>query len=429
MRTLVAVTSLLILLVACRSQPGSGPARAPGAPDAGGPEAAAAGLKRLEPAAGDGFPDEASAAALPQPPIEAGGLHRQNERIEALLATLTLRQKIGQRFMTGFPGKRVGERSLKLVREGYVGGLLLTRGNIQNRSQIRELTAALQDAARENSPAIGLFIAIDQEGGRVSRLDLDNVTRFAAPYYWTEYRDPWYVESIAYIAGREALALGCNMNFAPVLDLYALPDDSVIGDRSMGPNPFQVGEQGVFYLYGARRAGIAAVVKHFPGHGRTNVDSHRQLPVVEADEGELWKRDLIPFQLAIDHDVEAVMTAHLLLPRLDPDYPVTLSESILRGLLRGRLGFDGVVVTDDIEMGALRNSYSPVAILEHSIRAGVDLVLGTGGLDTLELIREVEALVEKGILSEELIDEGVRRILRLKLRYGLLPADEQEVRK
>jgi beta-N-acetylhexosaminidase len=168
------------------------------------------------------------------------------------------------------------------------------------------------------------------------------------------------------------------------------------------------------------------VAKHFPGHGRTSVDSHDQLPIVEAGEADLWKRDLIPFQLAIDHDVDAVMTAHLLLPKLDPDFPVTLSEEIIRGLLRERLGFDGVVISDDVDMGALRTHYSPEEIVERSIRAGIDLILTTGGLDVLALIEEVESWVEDGVMSEELIDEGARRILRLKLEHGLLPAPELE---
>jgi beta-N-acetylhexosaminidase len=126
--------------------------------------------------------------------------------------------------------------------------------------------------------------------------------------------------------------------------------------------------------------------------------------------------------MAIENNVEAVMTAHILYPRLDPDYPVTLSEKIVRGLLRGRLGFDGVVISDDIEMGALAANYPPREILKRSILAGVDIILAVGGLDALKLIGEVKGLVASGELSEEQIEEGVRRVLRLKLKYGLLPA-------
>jgi beta-N-acetylhexosaminidase len=416
MRTLLAVTTLLIMLVSCRTQQVTEARRSPPPPET--PEARAdAGLAPAEPATQEG----SAPLAVPSPPAAVSEM-QPAERVEGLLRQMSLRQKIGQRFMFGFAGRKPGERLLRIIGEESVGGVVLTRGNIVNRAQVTELTALLQEAAAQTRPAIELLVGVDQEGGRVNRLDLEQLSRFPAPFYWTQYRDPAYVEAIAYVTAREALALGCNMNFAPVLDLYDVADGSVIGDRSMGPNPFLVAEQGVFYLAGARRAGITAVVKHFPGHGRTIVDSHRQLPVVQATEEDLWKRDLIPFQVAIDHGVDAVMTAHLLMPQLDPELPATMSAPIIRGLLRQRLHFDGVVVSDDIDMGALRNNFAPRQIVEGCIRAGVDLMLSTGGQDALALIDEVESLVEEGVLSEETIDEGVRRILRLKLEHGLLPA-------
>lgn len=188
----------------------------------------------------------------------------------------------------------------------------------------------------------------------------------------------------------------------------------------MGANPVQVGERGVYYLQGAQRAGIASVVKHFPGHGRTTVDSHHQLPVVDVDEKTLLNEDLLPFQIAIRHGVEAVMTAHILYPQIDPDFPATLSATFLRDLLRGRLGFDGVIISDDIEMGALRSRYSPQEIVKYGLTAGVDIILENGTLDVLQLIEEVNTMVESGEISREIINAGVRRILLLKWKYGLL---------
>jgi beta-N-acetylhexosaminidase len=249
---------------------------------------------------------------------------------------------------------------------------------------------------------------------------LDSLTRFPAPYYWGEYQDPHYVEAAAYIISREALALGCNLNLAPVLDLYDTPDDSVVGDRSMGTNPVQVGERGVYYLSGARRAGIAVVAKHFPGHGRTTVDSHHSLPVVDVSEKTLLNRDLLPFQMVIRHDVDAIMTAHILYPQIDPDFPVTLSSIFLRGLLRERLGFQGVIISDDIEMGALSSRYTPEEVLRYGINAGVDILLEYGSFDVLKLIDEVHTMVEAGEIDPEVIDEGVRRVLLLKWKAGLL---------
>ena len=364
--------------------------------------------------------DKIGDMSLPVYPQTGIQLRSAEEVVELYLQQLTLRQKIGQRFLTGFTGKSLSNSTKKLIEEGYIGGVMLSQRNIKNRAQVRALTEALQETARAQNPPIGLFIAVDQEGGRVNRLDLDTLTRFPAPYYWGEYQDPHYVEAAAYIISREALSLGCNINFAPVLDLYNTPDDSIVGDRSMGENPVLVGERGVYYLYGAQRAGIASVVKHFPGHGRTTVDSHHELPVVDIDEKTLLNEDLLPFQMVIRHGVEAVMTAHILYPQIDPDFPATLSATLLRGLLRGQLGFDGVIISDDIEMGALRGRYSPQEIVKHGLNAGVDIILEYGTLDVLQLIEEVHTMVESGEISQEIIDEGVRRILLLKWKYGLL---------
>jgi beta-N-acetylhexosaminidase len=364
--------------------------------------------------------DKLDRMVLPAFPAEADGMRERDEIVERVLRQLTLRQKIGQRFITGFSGRRMTNSVKTLIEEGCIGGIMLTRANVQNAAQLKELVVELQTAAGSHEPGIGLLIAVDQEGGRVTRLDFDTLTRFPPPFYWGAYQDPFYVEAAAYVISREALSLGCNINLAPVLDLYDRPDDSIVGDRSMGINPVQVGERGVYYLFGAQRAGIATAAKHFPGHGRTTVDSHRELPVVEVSEEVLLNHDLLPFQMAIRHGVDAIMTAHILYPQIDPDFPVTLSETFLRDLLRERMGFKGVIISDDIEMGALRSRFSPQEIIKHGINAGVDILLEYGSLDVLQLIDEAHTMVLVGEIDGGAIDEGARRILRLKWKYGLL---------
>jgi beta-N-acetylhexosaminidase len=404
---------LIALLAACQSQK---KARLDGAPQAEHPEVSMEPLPGQEQAAVERF----DRMSLPLYPEEGGRMPGEEEIVERIVQQLTLRQKIGQRFITGFPGAKMNGSVKNLIEQGCIGGFMLTRSNVQNRAQVKALVEELQATARAHDPGIGLFIAVDQEGGRVSRLDLDTLTHFPAPHYWGEYRDPLYVEAVAYIISREALSLGCNINLAPVLDLYDRPDDSIVGDRSMGINPVQVGERGVYYMFGAQRAGIAVVAKHFPGHGRTTVDSHHSLPVVEVSEKTLLNEDLLPFQIAIRHGVDAIMTAHILYPQIDPDFPVTLSATFLRGLLRGRLGFQGVIISDDIEMGALASRYSPEEIVKYGINAGIDILLEFGSYDVLKLIDEVHTMVESGEIHPEVIDEGARRVLRLKWKYGLL---------
>jgi beta-N-acetylhexosaminidase len=407
LKALVALP-LLLLLASCRTGPT--------------PQSVETSLSPFAPegsAFASALPGDPS-WALPEPPR---GFSPDADRIvERYLAALSLEQKIGQRFVVGIPGTRVGERTRRLVRDGYLGGVLLTRPNVAGREQLARFTAELQELARQNRPPIGLLVAVDQEGGRVTRLDLDRLSRFPPPHDWAGYGDPYYIEAVAYITAREALQLGCNLNLAPVLDLYPQGDATIIGDRSMGAEASEVAALGLAYLAGARRAGMAAAIKHFPGHGRTVVDTHQKLAVLEVDGETLWNHDLLPFRRAIEDGVEAVMTAHILYPRLDPDYPVTLSEKMVRGLLRGQLGFEGVVITDDIEMGALAANFPPREILKRAILAGVDIVLAVGGLDALKLISEVKALLASGEISEEQIEEGVRRVLRLKHKYGLLPS-------
>ena len=412
MRTTIPALLFLILLASCRTAQ---------APVAAGP-APREERGRPEPGFAPPAPEEAPAGEplrLPDPP---GKVPADQERIvEQTLRKLSLEQLIGQRLLTGVPGTRAGERARRLVREGYVGGILLLGQNVANREQLIRLTADLQALAAQNSPRVGLLVAVDQEGGRVSRLDMDRLSRFPPPRDWAAYRDPLYVQSVAYITAREALALGCNLNLAPVLDLYARADGTIIGDRSLGDGAAEVAELGLAYLAGAHRAGLAAAIKHFPGHGRTVVDTHQRLAVLDVDTETLWREDLLPFRRAIEDGVDAVMTAHILYPRLDPDFPVTLSSKIVRGLLRGRLGFEGVVISDDIEMGALAGTYPVREILKRSIAAGVDLILAIGGLDALKLSKEIKDLLERGEISREQVEEGARRVLRLKAKYGLLP--------
>jgi beta-N-acetylhexosaminidase len=408
-KRVILLTVLIASLAACQTQK---KVQLEGPPQQEHPQVSMKPLPGEEQAAAERF-DRMNLPVYPETPVS-------EEIVERILQQLTLRQKIGQRFITGFSGAKMSSSAGNLIEEGCIGGFMLTRGSIQNRAQVKALVEDLQAAARAHNPGIGLFIAVDQEGGRVSRLDLDTLTRFPAPYYWGEYQDPLYVEAVAYIISREALSLGCNINLAPVLDLYDKADDSIVGDRSMGINPVQVGERGVYYLFGAQRAGIAAVAKHFPGHGRTTVDSHHSLPVVEVSEKTLLNEDLLPFQMAIRHGVDAIMTAHILYPQIDPDFPVTLSAIFLRGLLRERLGFNGVIISDDIEMGALSSRYSLEEIIKYGINAGVDILLGYGSVDVLKLIDEVHTMVEAGEIDTEVIDEGARRVLRLKWKYGLL---------
>ena len=358
------------------------------------------------------YPDAAS--------IERKGRHATATDV---LARLTLRQKIGQRFITWIDGVEADNRMKRLVQDVSVGGIILYPWNTADSQQLRELTADLQQLAQEQSPPIGLFMCVDQEGGRVRGVRFKDSSHLTAPFYWSRYGEQ-YVEAAAYLTSRELVSLGCNMNFAPVLDLYDQPDATIIGDRSFGADPQMVAALGAAYIRGAKRGGIIAVAKHFPGHGSSTIDSHGRLPVVDFNEDELRARDMVPFQKLIDCGLEGIMTAHLLLPAIDPVYPVTLSPAILRGILRDELNYQGLVVSDGIAMGAISENFSIQDTLVHLFRAGVDMILVHSSYDVAELQEYVLALCETNRVTEEEIDEGVLRVLQLKATYGLIEDSE-----
>jgi beta-N-acetylhexosaminidase len=245
--------------------------------------------------------------------------------------------------------------------------------------------------------------------------------QFPSARSWARHEDEAYVEAASYVVNRELASVGLNMNFAPVLDVYEHADDSIIGDRAFADEPELVGRLGTAYLEGAERAGIIAVPKHFPGHGSTSIDSHGRLPVVSLSQSELYERHLHPFRTAVSSGAEAVMTAHLLLPALDPEHPATLSRPIIDGILREELGFGGVVISDGVAMGAISENYSITEAIELSIRAGVDVILVHARYDVSRLVAETVELLEKGAISYDDLVAGTRRVLTLKARHGLLP--------
>jgi beta-N-acetylhexosaminidase len=356
-----------------------------------------------EPAA----PAAAAPMSEPEDPIEA--------RIDELLATMTIEQKVGQRFMTWIPGTGNSERAAALIEQAHVGGVIITEHNVESHQQVKDLIGDLQRMAQAASPAVPLFIATDQEGGTVTRVRLPELTLFPAPTYQGVHADTDYVEAAAYVTGVELRRLGVNMNLAPLLDLYGEADGTVINDRSYGADSGSVSDFARAYVRGANRAGVIAVAKHFPGHGVTTTDSHDRLPVVRLTRSER-SSILAPFIAAIDAGIDALMAAHILYEDLDPNLPASVSPAIVTGLLREQLAFGGVVLTDAIEIREPVPALTEPDIVRNSFEAGADIILAARARDVLPLIQEGIRLVGSGMESEERLDESVRRILRVKLQ-------------
>ena len=352
--------------------------------------------------------------AEPEPTAQEVMAARIEARIDDLLQRMTIEQKVGQRFITWIPGAAGSERAAALIEQAYVGGVILIERNVESYGQMRELISDLQRMAQAAGPSVPLFIATDQEGGRVSRVQLPEMTLFPAAFHQGAHADPDYVEAVAYVTGVELRRLGVNMNLAPAIDVYDQPDQTLIGDRSFGPNAGLVADLARAYVQGADRAGIIPVAKHFPGHGVTAENSHRSLPEVRLTRSER-SSILAPFSAAIDAGVDVIMAAHILYQDLDPSRPASVSPEIIAGLLRDRLGFHGVVMTDAIEIVEPAPPLRQPGIVRNSFEAGVDIILAGRESDVLPLMQEAIRLVRSGLYSEERLDESVRRILRVKL--------------
>jgi beta-N-acetylhexosaminidase len=334
--------------------------------------------------------------------------------VKTEIAALSLEEKIGQMFMCGFHGTVPTEEIRAMIREFRIGGIIYFRRNVRDVEQVAALSRALQRYNAEQS-GIPLLIATDQEGGMVARIDRE-VTLAPGAMALGAAGSASSVSAIAEISGRELRAMGVNMNFAPSLDVNNNPRNPVIGVRSYGEDPAAAGELGAAAIRGYQRAGVAATAKHFPGHGDTEVDSHLGLPLVPHGITRLEAVELLPFIRAIEEGVDAIMTAHVIFPAFESGrLPATLSYPVLTGLLRNRLGYGGVIVTDCLEMNAVSKEAGIPQGAVLAVEAGADLVLVSHTFEEQKAaVRAVTEAVRSGRIPESRIDESAARILALK---------------
>lgn len=339
------------------------------------------------------------------------------------LSAMTLRHKIGQMLHCGFHGYEPGEDIARLIRERHIGGVILFARNVRDVRQVAAMNAEFQRIAME-AGVPPLTIAIDQEGGMVARLT-EGVALMPGNMAIAAGGEPQAAYEAARVTGEELRALGVNLNYAPVLDVNVNPGNPVIGVRSYGESPELVGDYGVRAIRGLQEAGVTATAKHFPGHGDTDVDSHLDLPTITHGRERIYGIELAPFVRAIEAGIDAIMSSHIYFPSFETEKrPVTLSRSVLTGLLREELGFDGVIMTDCMEMKAIADHYGTVAAAVLAVEAGADCVLISHRHDLQEeAIEALVAAVESGRLSEARIDESVKRLLAMKRKRGVT-ADE-----
>ncbi len=343
-------------------------------------------------------------------------MREEKEPIDDKINSMTLDEKIAQMIITGFNGSEYNDDMDRLINEYKVGGVILFARNIEDSNQMIDLTRALQ----ENNNNLPLFISIDEEGGRVSRLP-DDVEKFPSAFTIGLIND----QQTAYENGKEIgytlKRLGINLDYAPVLDIYSNENNTVIGDRAFSKEESIVSTMGIATMEGIEDADIIPVVKHFPGHGDTEVDSHYGLPIVYKTLEELRNFEFIPFVKAIESGCDVIMVSHIILNEVDSSNPASLSKIVISDLLRKDLEFDKVVITDDMSMGAITSIMSIEEACIKSIEAGCDiLLLGNAYEEIEQVINSIKLKLYNGEISEEQINKSVKRILELKKKYNMM---------
>jgi beta-N-acetylhexosaminidase len=344
---------------------------------------------------------------------------------QSLLERLTLQEKIGQLFVVGVATDVFGEPELRRISRYHMGGFALFAKNASSAEALSRLVLSLQRyneaTHRHLGKGVPLLIASDQEPGAWQSLK-GVTTAFPSPGRWPPSIDGETARLVGLAMGRELRALGIAVNWAPVLDVNSNPANPIIGVRAFGRTAGRVSELGLAYARGLRQAGILAVGKHFPGHGDTSVDSHKALPRVDHSRERLESIEFAPFREGVKNGLDAIMTAHLWVPALDPVWPATLSGKTVAGLLRREWGFQGLVFSDDLGMGALVKNYPLTEASERALLAGVDILVHVQdrqGEPPEVLADYLVGRVRAGGIPIEVIDRAVGRILRIKRRYEM----------
>ncbi|WP_181413350.1 beta-N-acetylhexosaminidase [Halanaerobium congolense] len=337
--------------------------------------------------------------------------------MEYKLKNMSVEEKVGQLFQVGFLTPTVNGQVRDMIENYHVGGVIYFSRNIESPEQTAELSNQLQQIALSSGSKIPLFISADQEGGTVTRLA--GATHFPGNMALGAANDQDLTTEVAESTASELKNLGINVNLAPVLDINNNPDNPVIGVRSFGGDPKLVAELGAAYIKGMQSGGVIATAKHFPGHGDTDTDSHLDLPIIKHPRSRLDQVELYPFKKAIQAGVDSIMTAHVYFPAIEKeeDIPATLSKSVLTDLLRNELKFEGLIITDCMEMKAIVNTFGTVEGAVKTIEAGSDTVLVSHSYQRQKnAIEAVIEAVKSGRISEKRIDASVKRILSLKAK-------------
>lgn len=337
---------------------------------------------------------------------------------------LTIQEKIGQMIMVGMDTNYITERIETLITKYKIGGIILYRKNFNTYQDMLNLIRELKTLNQKNK--IPLFIAIDQEGGRVNRMPKE-LLNFPAANKIATIGGKEYVKKSAQITGEILKKSGFNLNFAPVLDIKKFSDDHPIGDRCYGENKEDVVKFGIGAMKEMQNSGIISVIKHFPGHGSTKIDSHRFLPIVSKNIEQLEQEDIYPFIQAIKNGADALLVGHLVIKEITGIYPASLSRKFIIEYVRRKYKFNGVIFTDDLKMKAIKFLFGASSAIEKAFQAGNDvIVFRFNQKEEKRAIEKITKMVESQKIKIGRINRSVKRIISLKEKYKISDSEEIE---
>ena len=349
-------------------------------------------------------------------PVTEQTISPAKDSYQTQLENMSLAEKAGQVVICGLKGYEIDSDVTTLIQDSKVGGVILFAKNIKNSTQLATITNSIKNLSNPEIPPI---IAIDEEGGMVSRMPSD-IESMPSAYSIAQTGSTDLCYQSGEIIGKQLNALGLSTGFSPVLDIWSNPDNMIISSRAYGTTPEDVSTYATQAMLGLKSQEVIPVGKHFPGHGDTLDDSHYSLPVITKTKSELESYEFIPFKTAIDNGIPAIMVGHLLCTDIDSTYPASLSKTMVTGILKTELGFNGVVFTDDLTMDAIDNQYSVEDAGVMALNAGCDMLLVCHGYDNAtNTINNIISAVENGTLSESRLNDAVYRILKLKSEYGI----------
>ena len=337
--------------------------------------------------------------------------------VNNILKDLTLDEKIGQMLIGSYNGTTMSSDAINAIENYKLGNFIHMAYNVPDGATAGSFTTEIQNKMVSTTGIPG-FICIDQEGGRVTRLT-NGGTRFIGNMAIAATNDPNNAYLVGAATGEELKNYGINFDLAPVLDVNNNPNNPVINNRSYSDNAITVSLFGRQMIAGLASSSVMSCAKHFPGHGNTSTDSHTSLPKITSTKEDLYAIELAPFISAIASGIDSIMTTHIIFSAIDKEYPATLSKAVLTDLLRNELGFDGIIVTDGMEMAAIANNYGVGQAAVLAVKAGADLLAYTTISNPITAHQSIKAAVMNGEITEERIDESVRRILLKKLKYDL----------